>query len=251
MATDRRPLRRIGVAVLLTLAGVVLSVLLSLPALLVSLGALAGFVALTVLGELGFAVAALGFVSVTRRGVDFLDLRAPTLRALGVVVLGTVGMFVFRIVALVAVQALGLPVAGNAITEYPGVDLASILLVLIPVSVIVVGPSEELLFRGVVQRYLSEGFAESTAILLTGALFSMVHLPTTVAADANPLAVVVTLVLLFGLSLVLSYLYVWTDNLAVPILVHGLYDASIFALAYLAVSLQKLPTVAGILLAVR
>ena len=68
----------------------------------------------------------------------------------------------------------------------------------------------------------------------------------TVLSELGFAAVATTLVLLFGLSLVLSYLYAWTGNLVVPIIAHGLYDALLFALAYFAIEVQKPPTVLAV-----
>lgn len=244
MATRHTPGRRAGVAIGLTLAGVVASVLLSIPALVIPLDPLALFVAATVLSELGFAAVAVAFVVVTGVGSGYLRLFRPDRRGWLLVVGGTLGMFAYRIVALLVVQFLDVPVAGNSITDFPGVDVGTIVLLLIPISILVIGPAEELLFRGVIQRYLEGGFDRAWAIVVTGVLFSLVHLPTTILADPNPAAVTTTMVILFGLSLVLSYLYAWTGTLVVPILVHGLYDALIFAVAYVAIEVQKLPTVA-------
>lgn len=245
MAADRVPARRLGVAVLLAAAGLVLAVALAIPAVLVPLAPLGRFLASTVLSELAFAVVALAFVWRTGVGLEYLRLSRLDGRAGRLVVAGTVGMFVYRLASLLAIQALGLPVAGNAVTEFPGLDVATIVLLLIPISIVVVGPAEELLFRGVIQRHLEGGFATPWAIVLTGVLFSLVHLPTTYLADPNPTAVVVALGVLFGLSLVLSWLYVRSENLLVPMLAHGGYDAAIFALAYYVLEVAKLPTAVG------
>ena len=242
-ASGHRPARRAVLAFLLTFAGAAAAVLLSLPALVIPLGPLSLFVVATVLSELGFAVVAVAFVAATGAGLRYLNLHRLDRRAVLFVLGGTAGMFVYRIVGIAVVQLLGLPVAGNAVTEFPGLDVGTIVLLLVPISVVVVGPAEELLFRGVIQRYLEGGFSRTWAILGTGVLFSLVHLPTTFLADPDPTAVATTLVLLFGLSLVLSYLYAWTGNLVVPILAHGLYDALLFALAYVVIEVQKLPTV--------
>lgn len=243
MATDRTPARRAGVAIGLTVLAVVGSIVLSIPALVLPLDPLALFVAAVVLSELGFAAVAVAFVLRSGVGVRYLRLSVPDRRGWLFVVGGTLGMFAYRMTALLLVEYLGIPIAGNSITDFPGIDVGTIVLVLIPVSVLVIGPAEELLFRGVVQRYLMGGFSRAWAIVGTGVLFSLVHLPTTVLADPDPAAVTTTLVILFGLSLVLSYLYAWTGNLVVPILVHGLYDALIFAVAYVVLEVQKLPTV--------
>lgn len=230
------PLRRVGVATGLTVLGVVLSVLLSLPVVFVQFDTLTQFVASFVLSELGFVAAALVFLRATSRGVDFLRIRMPDARALGVVVGGTVALFVFRLVAILAAQALGLPLAGNSVTQLAEEGYLTTLLLLVPLSILVVGPAEELLFRGIIQRYLDDALSTAPAVVLTSVLFALVHVPTTIVATPDAVAVSVTLVILFGLSLILGYLYVWTDNLVVPVLVHGLYDALLFGLAYWALS---------------
>lgn len=244
MATHYAPGRRAGVALLLTIAGVVGSIVLSIPTLVIPLDPLSQFVAAIVLSELGFAIVAVAFAVATGAGIGYFRLYGPDRRGWLLVVAGTVGMFAYRIVGLVVVQLLDLPVAGNAITDFPGLDIGTIVLLLVPISIVVIGPAEELLFRGVIQRYLEGGFSRTWAIVGTGVLFVLVHLPTTYLADPSPGAIATALVLLFGLSLILSYLYAWTENLVVPILVHGLYDALVFAVAYVFLEMQKLPTVA-------
>ncbi|WP_435177198.1 CPBP family intramembrane glutamic endopeptidase [Halorussus sp. AFM4] len=235
------PLRRVGVATGLTVLGVVLSI----PIVFVEFDTLTQFVASFVLSELGFVAAALVFLRATSRGVDYLRIRTPDARALGVVVGGTIALFGFRLVAILAAQALGLPLAGNSVTQLAEEGYLITLLALVPLSVVVVGPAEELLFRGVIQRYLDDALSTAPAVVLSSVLFALVHVPTTVIATPDPVAVGVTLVILFGLSLMLGYLYAWTDNLVVPVLVHGLYDALIFALAYWALSSGMLETVAA------
>jgi len=230
------PVRRAAAATGLSALGVVFSLLLSIPVLVVSLDVLTQFVVAFVLSELGFVAAAVAFLYGTGRGLSYLDVGPLDRRALGLVVAGTVGLFVFRLVAILAAQALGLPLAGNSVTRLAEQGLLETLLALIPLSILVVGPAEELLFRGVVQRYLSEELSVFSAVALASVLFALVHVPTTFVATPDPLAVGVTLTILFGLSMLLGYLYVWTENLLVPILVHGFYDALLFGLAYVALS---------------
>ena len=230
------PARRVGVATGLTVLGVVFSVLLSIPALVVSLDALTQFAVALVLSELGFVAAGLLFLRATDNGLDFLRVRIPNRRAWGFVVVGTVALFVYRLVAIFGAQTLGLPLAGNSVTQLAEEGFLTTLLLLVPLSILVVGPAEELLFRGVVQSYLDGAFSTAPAVVLTSVLFALVHLPTTWVATPDLAAVSVTLAILFGLSVLLGYLYVWTDNLVVPVLVHGLYDALLFGLAYVVLS---------------
>ena len=230
------PLRRVGVATGLSVLGVVFGVLLSIPAVVVQVDVLTQFVAAFVLSELGFVAAALVFLRRTDRDVDYLNLRVPDLRGVSFVVGGTVALFAFRLVAILAAQALGLPLAGNSVTQLAEEGFLATLLALVPLSILVVGPAEELLFRGVIQRYLDETFSHAVAILVASVLFALIHFPTMYLATPDLFAVSVTMVILFGLSILLGYLYVWTENLVVPILVHGFYDALLFGIAYVALS---------------
>jgi hypothetical protein len=239
------PVRRVGVATGLTVLGVAFSVLLSIPAQVVEFGVLVQFVVALVLSELGFVAAGLLFLRATGNGLDYLRIRVPTLDAWGFVVGGTVALFTYRVVAIYAAQTIGLPLAGNSVTQLAEEGFLNTLLLLVPLSVLVVGPAEELLFRGVIQQYLDGALSRLLAVGLTSLLFALVHVPTTWIATPEPAAVVVTLVVLFGLSVLLGYLYVWTDNLVVPVLVHGLYDALLFGLAYVVLSSEVTTEVAS------
>ena len=235
----RRPVRRTVVATLVTVLGVVCSVALSLPAVLAPLGVVPRFGVLLVLSELGFAVAAVAFLLATGRSFDYVRWAGVDREVVRWVAGGTAGLFALRVAAIGVVQALGLPVAESSVTDLAGQGYVATLLLLVPLSVLVVGPAEELLFRGVVQRYLSGCFSTTGAVVGASVLFALVHLPTTLLAVADPvvtdadlLAVAVTLSIVFALSLGLGYLYARTANLAVPVFVHGCYDALLFALAY-------------------
>jgi membrane protease YdiL (CAAX protease family) len=235
------PVRATGVAVALAIVGIICSVLLSIPAFLVVGQPVVQFVWAIVLSELGFVVAAAAFLFATGRNFSYVGLRLPTRREFGYVFGGLLGLVAYRQLAIVAALFLELPIAGNSITDFPGVDLLTILAVLIPISIVVIGPAEELLFRGVVQTYLDEHVSTGGAIVIASVVFAGVHLPTSWVATPNLLAVGVSMAILFGLSLILGWLYATTGNLTVPILAHGFYDAVVFTLAFVVLSGQKLP----------
>lgn len=75
------------------------------------------------------------------------------------------------------------------------------------------GFCEELLFRGWLQPYLDLYLPSWATILVVGAVFGLMH-PITVAY----------VVIAFGISIYLSWLLVWSDNLLVPMVTHGVYD---------------------------
>ena len=80
------------------------------------------------------------------------------------------------------------------------------------------GIGEELFFRGMIQLGLSVlGVAEWLAILLTSLLFGLAHAIT-------PMYFLLT----FFISLYFGFLFLYTDNLLIPIAVHALYDFFVF-----------------------
>jgi len=85
------------------------------------------------------------------------------------------------------------------------------------------GVGEEMLFRGVIQAGISQGFGAWQGLLVASVLFGLMH------ALSPAYFVLATL-----MGLYLGALYQITDNLLLPALVHGLYDA--IAIGYLLVA---------------
>ena len=80
------------------------------------------------------------------------------------------------------------------------------------------GIGEELFFRGMIQLGLFLlGVGEWLAILLTSLLFGLAHAITPIY-----------FLLAFFISLYLGFLFLYTDNLLIPIAVHALYDFFVF-----------------------
>lgn len=78
---------------------------------------------------------------------------------------------------------------------------------------IAAGAGEEILFRGWMQQWLTGVMGIPGAMLATSIVFALVHLITPAYGWIT-----------FGISLYLGLLYAVTDNLAVPMIAHGLYD---------------------------
>ncbi|UPV72831.1 CPBP family intramembrane metalloprotease [Halorussus limi] len=215
----------------LTVVAVVVNGIFTLPALFWLTG-IERTLGVTVLGEVAFAVVGAGFLTLTGRGLDFLDLSVPDSRTLAKYVLGaTAALFALRSAVVGVASLAGVPLAPPSILQ-SSVDTQSLLLAMIPLSVLVIGPSEELLFRGVVQRYLAGAFSVRGAVFGAGVLFAAIHLPTLVVVP-SALGIAVTLFVILLVGLAFGWLYASTDSLPVAMAVHGLYNASIFASAYL------------------
>jgi membrane protease YdiL (CAAX protease family) len=214
----------------LTVLGVVASAVGGVPGLLLGPDTPVGFVVGAVGGELGFLAVGLGFLVVTGRGIGYLDLRLPgSAREWGLVVGVVLGLFVVRMVLLVGALELGVEPAPSAVSE---VDLPTPVLaaILVPLMLLVVGPVEELLFRGVIQKFLRETTGPWPAILGAGLLFGSIHVFSIVISTS--LGAVVSLVVITGVGICLGWLYERTGSLPAAMVGHGAYNALIVASAY-------------------
>ncbi|QZX98329.1 CPBP family intramembrane glutamic endopeptidase [Halobaculum rubrum] len=188
-------------------------------------GSAAMSVAETVGQYVGFAVAAVMF-AVYAGDRDLLQIRVPTRREAVVAVGGAVFLLLAGYAILTAFAAVGLtPSTNRALTNPPLYFLA-----MIPLSFLTTAVGEEFVFRGVIQGELRRALGPVGAIVGASLLFGLVHFPAGAGTTEQQLVyVVVTGVL----SLVLGGVYEYTDNLTVPIFVHGAYNAVQFAVQYL------------------
>lgn len=83
--------------------------------------------------------------------------------------------------------------------------------------------TEEMIFRGLIQEYLIRGFEVPVAIIITSFLFGLLHFgsPSGGKIASSILYIFIT----FSLSLVLGHYKEKTNNLLVPILIHGIYNS--------------------------
>ena len=233
--TDGRELRTMlryaSMALALGLFGLVIGAIFA-TAVLLLLGSqsVVSLVAATVLNEFGLAIAALWFVTSTDRGLSYFDVRVPDPRELKYAVGGVVAIFGLLVVLSTVSNALGLPSSQNSIVQVASGNPYG-LLVLVPLSWLVIGPGEELLYRNVVQKYLYGGFSRTGAVLVACVVFTLMHVPA--YYTPNSLAMLDTLVSLFFLSLILGVAYERTNNVVVTILIHGTFDAVQFAALFL------------------
>jgi len=188
-------------------------------------------VSLILVQGVGFGSVALGYLGYRGLGLQFVGLRVPSSREVVAIVLGYVTAFGAAIAGALVVAATGVQAGTNQAAEF-GFEHPEALLVLIPASFLLIGPGEELLFRGIVQRRIRENFDAVPGVVIASALFAAVHF---VALSGGTGARLVSITLLFFPSLVFGTVYELTDNLVVPSLVHGAYNATLFGLLYAAI----------------
>jgi len=171
----------------------------------------------------------------TDKTPSFLDIRTPSAKAVGVAIIGAVALLIAatgleQIFQLFNITASEHQIYQLATTEEGGFS-PEFLLVMIPMAILVIGPAEELVYRGLIQKSLYSKFSDNAAVVLTSAIFALVHFPAYLTSTIGNAAITVSTV--FVLSLVLGKIYAETENLVVPSLSHGLYNAALFGLLYI------------------
>jgi membrane protease YdiL (CAAX protease family) len=117
-------------------------------------------------------------------------------------------------------------------------DLGSLIVFSI-VLILVIGTSEEILFRGFMQKGLVRKLGDTWGILITAIFFAMIHLIGLFAVSLiSPFAVIISFILsfipYFVISLILGLLYHWRkENLIAVVIMHGVYDVLVIVVAYL------------------
>ena len=171
----------------------------------------------------GFLGAVVGYLAITDQW-ELVGLSRPTPRDAGLVVAGGAVLFAFQYGALFVLGEVGLTTGQNQ-AVVPDGDPVTYYLVMVAVSLLVVGPVEEALFRGVVQGGLRRAFDAVPAILLASLAFGLIHFPSVSGSAGERWAYVAVVVVL---GAVLGVLYERTENVVVPGLAHGVYNAVIY-----------------------
>jgi membrane protease YdiL (CAAX protease family) len=177
---------------------------------------------------LGLGSAAVAYVSWRGVGLDYVEARLPNLTDIAWVVAAYVVAIVGVFVVGIILTLLNAPSANNQAAE-TATESPEVLLVLIPGSFLLIGPGEELLFRGVVQTRIREAFGPIPGVFLASLIFAAVHV---LALVGDPRGILVTVAVLMIPSLILGAAYEYTDNIVVPALIHGAYNATLFTLLY-------------------
>jgi membrane protease YdiL (CAAX protease family) len=185
---------------------------------------------------IGLSVVGLAYLAMSGRGLGFVRARVPTLRDLLWTLAGFIAIVVLLVVVGIAAQviaaATNVETAQNSVTQVAQEDPA-VLLLLIPAAFLVIGPAEELLFRGIIQGRLRQVFGPVSAIGIASLVFGFAHATALTGGSGGIASFLIPLTALSLLSVVFGVTYEKTDNLVVPALIHGAYDAFLFGLIYI------------------
>jgi len=195
---------------------------------------LASALASPVATGLGLTVVAAVYLYWHDAGLEFVDLDWLDTRELLYCIGGFIGLLVVLIVSAELLAGLGILSSRSGVVEQGIQRSPDIFLAVLPVSMLLVGPAEELLFRNVIQKSLYATFSQPSAIVLSSVLYAAIYLPA--YATVSFPAALGGLALAFVLSLVLAYTYARTDNLLVPTVIHGGFNAFQYAVLYVTVT---------------
>lgn len=227
--------KTLGVALAVAVAGILTALVATLAAAAVvgalglDLGLLVSVaVTLALTAGVAFGGVSIAYVRLRGLGTSFIGARLPTPRDLAWVGGGYLLALLAVVAASAAASVTGVQPAPNQLSRI-GMETPAVLLLLVPISLFLVGPGEELLFRGVVQGTLRRSFGPVGAVVLAAAIFAGVHF---LALTGGTGARLTTIAILFLPSLVFGAAYERTGNLAVPVLIHGLYNSTLAVLLY-------------------
>ena len=176
------------------------------------------------------AMGGLAYAYARYRSIE-VPVELPSVRAVAVAAGGVVLALVVAIALSLLLAVLDL-VPESVIGDVGAVD-PTFFLALAALSVLVVAPIEEFLFRGVIQGRLRQRFGPAAAIAGSSLLFGSLHLAN---YAGEPITIVAGALLIACVGAIFGTLYELTDNLAVPILVHAIYNVVLLLLSYVAVT---------------
>jgi membrane protease YdiL (CAAX protease family) len=184
----------------------------------------------------GFSVVSLGYLRYRGRTLADIGVEVPSLEGWISLGAGYVGMVIVWLVGAIATfiigNRLGIERQQQGIIEVAQQDPLIFLLIGV-LSLFIVGPAEELLFRGVIQTRLRETFGPVAGVGIATTLFAFAHITGFLPGSLGGALLGVSVLLLVGL--VLGIVYEFTDNLIVVAAIHGLYNLTQATFGYIGV----------------
>jgi len=184
----------------------------------------------------------LGF---TKKGFDKTKLVKEILIGLGFAVVGvtlvlSISFLMEIILSLIfgyeTIQDL-FGTAGEVDTMIASADILSIFLLTL-IMILIIGTTEEVLFRGFLQKGLVRSLGKSWGIVITALIFSSIHLIGIFMSLGSPIIFIISFLFnffpFFAISLLLGLLFSWRkENLIAVMITHGVYNALTIILAFI------------------
>ena len=238
---SRRVTNRTGIVrTVAVVGGIVVSALVTnLAATLVAASAVGSDVSKTIpfttivtASELAFLLVGVGYLRF--RSSFHLPVRMPTKRAVPYLAGGLAAGFVVFALQFAITDAVvpGIELSPG-FTQYSNVGrvAGSGLVAGAVLSLILIGPVEEFLFRGVIQERLLEALDPISAVGIAGVVFALFHFYPVALLSPPPVVLVHMAAYYTAMGVIFGWVYHRSDTLVAPALVHGLFNAVLFASA--------------------
>jgi len=184
----------------------------------------------------------LGF---TKKGFDKTKLVKEILIGLGFALVGvTLVLSVSYLMEIILNLIFGYEIiqdffgtAGEVDAMIASADILSIFLLSI-IMILIIGTTEEVLFRGFMQKGLVRSLGKSWGIVITALIFSLIHLIGIFLSPGSSMIFIISFLFnffpFFAISLLLGLLFNWRkENLIAVMITHGVYDALTIILAFI------------------
>ncbi|QAU14105.1 CPBP family intramembrane metalloprotease [Halorubrum sp. BOL3-1] len=237
-ALSRRVPGQSGIVRTITVvAGIVVSALVvNLVATLVAASAAGSDVSETIpfatvvaASELAFLLVGVGYLRF--RSSFHLPVRTPTKQAIpylaGGLIAGLVAVGLQFAITDAVIPAIEL---SPGFTEYSNIGrvTGSGLVVGAVLSVVLIGPVEEFLFRGIIQERLLEALSPVSAVGIASVVFAFFHFYPVALLSPPPVVLIHMAGYYTVMGVIFGWVYYHTDTLVAPALVHGLFNAVLF-----------------------
>jgi membrane protease YdiL (CAAX protease family) len=189
--------------------------------------------AVTVLQFVGFILVSVAYLQV--RDVELFSISFPSIKDGIFVLVGFGALFVASLGLSWVIQQVGAETADNQVITF-GQENPEFFLYMIVVTLLLQAPAEELVFRGIVQGLFRNAYGIIPGVIITALMFGAVHF---FALQGGGKLIYISVAITLGL--ILGILYELTDNLVVPSLIHGLWNAFLFASQFAAATMGELP----------
>lgn len=243
MSNLRRGVRAIGIAILLAAGGIVGAGAATLVIGLVirfsglSLTPVLEYGIIFIAGGVGFVFVGWAYLRYRDLTIEYVKIETPSLSDILWAGAGYVSAFALVIISAIILTALNTqPDTANQAAQ-AGMENPALLLWLVPLSLFVIAPAEEFLYRGIIQSRLRETFVPAVAIPITAAIFASVHYFSLTGGAGGR---VIAISILFFPSVVFGIVYEKTNNLVANIIVHGVYNSTLVLIIYAALKLTNI-----------
>ncbi|MFX0043549.1 MAG: lysostaphin resistance A-like protein [Candidatus Hodarchaeota archaeon] len=185
----------------------------------------------------------LGFTSrgYERKGIQKEVLIGLAFAVIGIIVVVMSSIFIEIILEIIFGVEIVRDVSGatsDVEIIVSSLDIFSLIIFAI-LMILIIGTSEEILFRGFMQKGLVRNLGNIWGIIISALIFAFIHLIGILfIASESPLTYIISFFLsfvpYFSISLMIGWLYYWrNENLIAVVITHGVYDAITITLAFI------------------